>query len=245
MTLTEQNYEPEKFAAVQWNAGMLTLLDQRKLPHETIYLDYDSSREVADAITDMIVRGAPAIGVAAAYAVVLAARLAYQDSPDTWRQAIRSELQYLADARPTAVNLHWAIAEMQKAFDSISDDPEPELLEIALRIHHEDIAANHEMGRLGASLIAPNSQVVTHCNAGALATGGYGTALGVIRTAFKNGLIKHVYSSETRPWLQGNHHQLNQSYLDRRRAYNVEKKAVPYAPSYRRPQYRHAGDIYR
>ena len=182
---------------------MLTLLDQRKLPREKFYLDYDSARAVADAITDMVVRGAPAIGIAAAYAIVLAARNAYQEAPDNWIEIIEPDLQYLAEARPTAVNLHWAIAEMRKAFNSISGNPESALLELAQRIHNDDILANHEMGRLGASLIEPNSQVITHCNAGALATGGYGTALGVIRTAYKNGLIDNVYASETRPWLQG------------------------------------------
>ena len=201
--MTNLGYPAESFSAVQWNAGMLTLLDQRKLPNEIIYLDYDAPRAVADAITDMVVRGAPAIGIAAAYGVVLAARLAYQESVAHWRDAIEADVQYLNEARPTAVNLHWAIAEMCRAFDGIEGDPEPALLEIAKRIHNDDIAANHEMGRLGASLIGPNSRVLTHCNAGALATGGYGTALGVIRSAYKNGLLDQVYASETRPWLQG------------------------------------------
>ena len=147
--------------------------------------------------------GAPAIGIAAAYAVVLAARSAWQDAGKSWREKIEADIEALAVARPTAVNLHWAIAEMRKVFDSIEGDPEPVLLESAIRIHDEDIAANHEMGRLGAELIMADSQVITHCNAGALATGGYGTALGVIRTAFKNGLIKKVFASETRPWFQG------------------------------------------
>jgi methylthioribose-1-phosphate isomerase len=182
---------------------MLTLLDQRKLPREIIYLDYDSATAVAAAIKDMIVRGAPAIGIAAAYAVVLAARSAWQNAADAWVESIASDLEALAAARPTAVNLHWAIAEMRKAFASIEGDPELALLELAKRIHAEDIAANHEMGRLGAELIMPDSQVITHCNAGALATGGYGTALGVIRTAFKNGSIDKVFASETRPWFQG------------------------------------------
>ncbi len=193
----------ESFAAVQWNKGMLTLLDQRKLPQELIYLDYDSCHEVADAITNMVVRGAPAIGIAAAYAVVFAARHAYQEDIENWRKLIEPALQYLADARPTAVNLSWAIAEMRQAFDEITGDPEHYLLEQAKRIHQDDIAANQQMGRLGAELIQPNSHVLTHCNAGALATGGYGTALGVIRSAYQKGLIDHVYASETRPWMQG------------------------------------------
>jgi methylthioribose-1-phosphate isomerase len=203
LTLYNSKNITESFAAVKWDSGKLTLLDQRKLPREIIYLDYDSASEVADAIKEMIVRGAPAIGIAAAYAVVLAARSAYQTAADNWRDAIEAELKVLSDSRPTAVNLNWAIAEMRKAFDSIDGDPESALIEVAIRIHDEDIAANHEMGRLGAELINSGSTVVTHCNAGALATGGYGTALGVIRTAFNNRLIDKVYSSETRPWMQG------------------------------------------
>ncbi|MEQ8289125.1 MAG: S-methyl-5-thioribose-1-phosphate isomerase [Gammaproteobacteria bacterium] len=191
------------FSPVKWNAGMLTLLDQRRLPEEKIYLDFDDMTQVADAISDMVVRGAPAIGITAAYAIVLAARKAYASVGNRWREVIEKDLQYLAEARPTAVNLNWAIAEMRESFAGISGDPEEALLAAAMKIHDDDVAANHEMGRLGAEFIEPNSHVVTHCNAGALATGGYGTALGVIRSAYKNGLIDHVYASETRPWLQG------------------------------------------
>ncbi len=203
MTIYNSKNITEPFAAVKWDGGKLILLDQRKLPGENLYLEYDSASDVAEAIKDMIVRGAPAIGIAAAYAVVLAARSAYQTSKDNWRNTINAELELLSASRPTAVNLNWAIAEMRQAFDTIEGDPESVLLDLAIRIHDEDIAANHEMGRLGAELINPDSQIVTHCNAGALATGGYGTALGVIRTAFKNGLVKKVYASETRPWMQG------------------------------------------
>ena len=193
----------DNFVAVKWNAGMLTLLDQRRLPKETVYMDYDSVTEVADAISTMVVRGGPAIGIAAAYGVVLAARKAYADFGNDWKQHIEVDLQHLAEARPTAINLLWAINTMREQFADIQSDPEPRLLEIAKTIHQDDIDANHEMGRLGSALIRPGSQVITHCNAGALATGGYGTALGVIRSAYKSGLIDHVYASETRPWLQG------------------------------------------
>lgn len=203
MTIYNSKNINEPFAAVKWNNGRLRLLDQRKLPRESIYIDYDSATEVATAIKEMIVRGAPAIGIAAAYAFVLAARSAYKTSQNNWFETIEAELQLLSESRPTAVNLNWAIAEMRKAFNSIEGDPEPALTELAIRIHDEDIAANYEMGRLGAELITPDSQIITHCNAGALATGGYGTALGVIRSAYKNGLVKQVYSSETRPWMQG------------------------------------------
>lgn len=203
MTINNSKNISESFAAVTWNNGTLTLLDQRQLPREIIYIDYDLATAVAKAIKDMVVRGAPAIGIAAAYAVVLAARKAYRSDSDNWRNAIKDELLILSASRPTAVNLNWAIEAMQNAFDDIDGDPEPDLIKLAIRIHDEDIAANHEMGRLGAELIAPDSQIITHCNAGALATGGYGTALGVIRTAYKNGLVKQVFSSETRPWMQG------------------------------------------
>ncbi len=203
MNSNKSDYPDETFSAVKWDAGKLTLLDQRRLPGEITYLDYDSTPAVAIAIKDMVVRGAPAIGIAAAYAVVLAARSAWHNAADSWRESIETDLSTLAAARPTAVNLHWAITEMRKIFDGIEGAPEATLLERAKQIHAEDIAANHEMGRLGAELILPDSQVITHCNAGALATGGYGTALGVIRSAFKNGTINKVFASETRPWFQG------------------------------------------
>lgn len=203
MNSNQSDYPTESFSAVKWNSGMLTLLDQRKLPGEIIYHNYDSATAVATAIKDMVVRGAPAIGIAAAYAVVLAARTAWQDNTDSWRENIEIDLSTLAAARPTAVNLHWAIAEMRKVLDGIEGEPGAILLERAKQIHADDIAANHEMGRLGSELIMPDSLVITHCNAGALATGGYGTALGVIRSAFNNGTIKKVFASETRPWFQG------------------------------------------
>ena len=195
--------ETESYAAVAWRAGRLRLLDQRRLPAEIVYLDYDSATAVAAAITAMVVRGAPAIGIAAAYAVVLAARAARRTAPAAWRQEIEPDLAALAAARPTAVNLRWAIGKMRRAFAAIEGDPESALLEVASRIHHDDIAANQQMGRAGAALLQTQSRVVTHCNAGALATGGYGTALGVIRAAHKNSLIRQVYVSETRPALQG------------------------------------------
>lgn len=151
----------------------------------------------------MIVRGAPAIGVTAAYGVVLAARKAYQKSTREWQKHIHHDLETLASARPTAVNLAWALTRMRRCFSEIQGDPVPRLLEEATAIHQEDIAANQHMGELGAALIDPNSAVLTHCNAGALATGGYGTALGVIRTAYRTGKITRVFADETRPWLQG------------------------------------------
>ncbi len=203
MSNKKRPYPTATFAAVKWHTGILTLLDQRQLPGEVVYLEHDSATAVAASIKAMVVRGAPAIGIAAAYAVVLAARSAYQSATTSWRTACVAEIALLTEARPTAVNLQWAVATMCKAFNAIAGDPEPVLLNLARQIQDDDVVANHAMGRLGAALLAPASGVVTHCNAGALATGGYGTALGVIRTAFKNGTIAKVFVSETRPWFQG------------------------------------------
>ena len=189
--------------AVAWEDGRIKLLDQRKLPHETDFIYIEQAGVLARAITDMVVRGAPAIGIAAAYGVVLAARAAYRDNTSQWREAIKSDLITLSVARPTAVNLRWAITRMSRLFPDISGDPEGCLLDEAKKIHEEDVRANKTMGMSGAELIKGAGQVLTHCNAGSLATGGYGTALGVIRSAYAQGSISRVYACETRPWLQG------------------------------------------
>ena len=195
--------EFDSIQAIVWSDGQLRLLDQRILPRVEKYLTFDDSASVADAIQDMVVRGAPAIGITAAYAAVLSARGRFKQSPDDWRGRFNKDLDQLLAARPTAVNLYWAIQRMRKLADKIEADPEAELLAEARAIHAADIAANHKMGELGASLIEPDSGVLTHCNAGALATGGYGTALGVIRSAWSGGKLTQVYADETRPWLQG------------------------------------------
>ena len=189
--------------AVRWQGNRLQLLDQRALPQEVVYLDYDGVGAVAGAIRDMVVRGAPAIGITAAYGVVLAARARFAQSPAGWKRAIEADLQTLAASRPTAVNLFWAIERMRGLLADIDGDPEPMLLAAARRIHDDDIAANRYMGELGAALIETPCAILTHCNAGALATGGYGTALGVVRAGFAAGKITHVYADETRPWMQG------------------------------------------
>ena len=189
--------------ALRWQDGALDLLDQRRLPAEQTWLRCASAGGVADAIRDMVVRGAPAIGIAAAYGVVLAARTAYAAAGDGWRAAIAADLALLRAARPTAVNLAWALDRMARRFADPTSDPEPALLAEARAIHDEDVAANHAMAAHGAALIAPGSRVLTHCNTGALATGGHGTALGVIRTAHAQGRIAEVFVDETRPWLQG------------------------------------------
>lgn len=190
--------------AAVWHDGRLYLLDQRYLPERAGFLSLDSAEATARAITDMVVRGAPAIGVTAAYGVVLAARDAYARCGSDWRADVEPDLALLAASRPTAVNLFWAIERMKRLMDGLGEgDPVPAVLDEALAVHAEDRAANRAMGELGAALIAGPTSVVTHCNAGALATGGYGTALGVIRSAFAAGRIERVYADETRPWMQG------------------------------------------
>ncbi|WP_295457081.1 S-methyl-5-thioribose-1-phosphate isomerase [uncultured Thiodictyon sp.] len=190
--------------AALWHDGRLYLAEQRLLPDRVEFLVYDTAPAVAEAIHSMVVRGAPAIGVAAAYGVVLAARSAYGAAGSDWQAAIVPDLERLAAARPTAVNLAWAVRRLRAMIDRLDGaDPVQTLLDEALLIHAEDRAANHRMGDLGAELIDGPTDVITHCNAGAIATGGYGTALGVIRSAYSAGKIRRVYADETRPWMQG------------------------------------------
>lgn len=201
---TEPDMSFDSIRAVEWRDERLVLLDQRRLPREEVYLELDSAAAVAAAIRDMVVRGAPAIGITAAYGVVLAARArAAEGAP--WRDGLEADLARLAEARPTAVNLVWALERMRNRAAALEGeaDPTPGLLEEARRIHEEDVAANHRMGELGAALIEGGSGVLTHCNTGSLATGGYGTALGVIRAAYADGRVSEVFADETRPWLQG------------------------------------------
>lgn len=190
---------------VKWLDDKLFLLDQRLLPHQKIWLDFSHPNDLAHAITEMVVRGAPAIGITAAYGVVLAARQAWNIAGVNWKQAMTAPLARLAESRPTAVNLHWALHRMTELYMGLPDSESAEtiLLKEALLIHQQDIADNHTMGKLGADLLVKESVVLTHCNAGALATGGFGTALGVIRQGYVDGKISHVYADETRPWLQG------------------------------------------
>ncbi len=194
----------DRIRAVEWENGRLKLMDQRRLPLHEEYLYLDTLMAVADAIRNMVVRGAPAIGIAAAYGVVLAARDRHGAQGAGWREGLPADLEHLADARPTAVNLRWAVERMGALAKQLPvGDPVPRLLAEAQRIHSEDIAANHRMGQLGAQLIAAGSGILTHCNTGALATGGYGTALGVVRAGVAAGRITQVFADETRPWLQG------------------------------------------
>ena len=196
-------HAPDRVCAVVWRENALELLDQRLLPGVVRYRRLTEAVDVAQAIREMVVRGAPAIGITAAYGVVLAARNRYAETPQSWKTRIGEDLAILIQSRPTAVNLNWAVQRMAQVMAGLVGDPEQQLLAEAQAIHREDIAANRRMGQLGAALLDERGAVLTHCNAGSLATGGYGTALGVIRAGVAAGLIDRVYADETRPWLQG------------------------------------------
>jgi methylthioribose-1-phosphate isomerase len=191
---------------VAWEDGAVVMIDQRRLPHEEVYLRCREPREVAAAIRDMAIRGAPAIGVAAALGLALGARNSSNEGA-----ALRVEWDdlcaALASTRPTAVNLFWAIERMRRRFETLAAaGGEPlriGLLDEALAVQAEDVEACRRMGDLGAELLPPRARVLTHCNAGALATAGYGTALGVIRSAATKGRLEQVFADETRPYLQG------------------------------------------
>lgn len=196
--------ESDELRPMRWHAGALELLDQRALPQRNSYVRCTDAAEVAAAIRSMVVRGAPAIGITAAYGVVLAARACYAEKGERWGACLTQDLEMLRQARPTAVNLAWAIERMAQLAQRLGPgDPEPALLDQALAMHESDVTANRDLGGHGAELIQAGSAVLTHCNAGALATGGYGTALGVIRSAWQQGRLQRVYADETRPWLQG------------------------------------------
>lgn len=182
----------DRIRAVQWQDNHLRLLDQRLLPGEEIWIDCHDAAQVTAAIRDLAVRGAPAIGIAAAWGVAMAAQ---QGVP------LEPVLSSLRAARPTAVNLMWALDRMKKCI--VAGATADALLREAQAIQDEDLAANRHMGELGASMIAPGSGVLTHCNTGSLATAGYGTALGVIRAGVAAERITRVYAGETRPWQQG------------------------------------------
>ena len=187
--------------ALEWTGRSLQVLDQRLLPAQITYHEYTEAQEVSQAIRTMQVRGAPAIGIAAAYGVALSA-LQHYPNPN-WQATVNADIQELAASRPTAVNLFWALAKMQTVLDQASPNPVAALISQAEQIHADDIAANKTMGELGADVIGDAKAVLTHCNAGAIATGGYGTALGVIRSVYQRGKLQTIYADETRPWLQG------------------------------------------
>lgn len=196
---------PDSIRPIRFDNGVLYLLDQRLLPRETRENAYTDPLAVATAIRDMVVRGAPAIGITAGFGVVLACEVARNAAANAWRMEVDAAIDRLAASRPTAVNLFWALDRMRKMLqrcDSL-DEACTETRKLAEAMLRDDIAANRRMGELGAALIEPGRAVLTHCNTGSLATGGFGTALGVIRSAWASERITEVFADETRPWLQG------------------------------------------
>lgn len=190
--------------AIRWNGdaatGTLELLDQRLLPNEETWMEVHTSDAAAEAIRSMVVRGAPAIGLTAAYGVVLAAQ---EFGSGLSLDALESSMAALQASRPTAVNLYWALERMRRVFEAEESVTIDRLFEEAEAIRAEDIEANLAMGQFGAELLGENVTILTHCNTGSLATAGYGTALGVIRSAHEQGKLTRVYAGETRPYLQG------------------------------------------
>ena len=192
---------------LEWTDSGVRFIDQTKLPTEETYVTCKTHEQVADVIRKMVVRGAPAIGVAAAMGIALGIKNSKAATGAELKQEFDRICDLIGKTRPTAVNLFWAIRRMQQKFEYFRMRPIPqikqELIEEAQRMHAEDITANQAMGRHGATLMPTSGGVLTHCNAGALATCGYGTALGVIRAAVEQGKKIHVYADETRPFLQG------------------------------------------
>jgi len=194
-------------AALSADGRSLVILDQTLLPGEVRYLSLTETEDIVEAIRALRVRGAPAIGVAAAYGLYLAAQRLDAEDMDQFLSGLRRAAETLNGARPTAVNLSWALARMVRAAEASRALPVDEVKALlraeADAIRTEDIAISREIGRLGFGLLRPGDGILTHCNAGALATGGYGTALGVIRAAHAQGKVSMVYADETRPLLQG------------------------------------------
>ncbi len=193
---------------LRWESSRLYLLDQRALPHQERWIPYDRAEDVSRAISDMVIRGAPAIGIAAAFGMVLAAGPDTGTGAASLRAAWLRRAQEMEASRPTAVNLRWAVKRMKEVFLGLPEGlgaggVAKRLEEEALSIWREDVEANLAMGEHGQALLPEGGGVLTHCNAGALATGGFGTALGVIRAAVARGKKIRVFADETRPWLQG------------------------------------------
>ena len=189
-----------------WFSGHLMMIDQKELPHQELWLKMESAEEVADGIREMVVRGAPAIGIAAAFGVALGVRKAGDSFKSTSPETL-ALFEMLAATRPTAVNLFWALDRMKACLAKLDQVSTKDRITAAFveaqAINDEDRENNLEMGMQGAALLKDNVQILTHCNTGGLATGGYGTALGIIRSAFHVGKLKHVWVDETRPYLQG------------------------------------------
>jgi methylthioribose-1-phosphate isomerase len=187
----------DSLIAIEWlQDGRVRLIDQTRLPHEECYLETADYHDLAKAIRQMKVRGAPLIGITAAYALALASRQAISAGEEAFLSRLREVAAELRATRPTAVNLAWALERMLRVAEGAASAQ-------ARLIHEEDIEANRRIGANGSALLGTSAAILTHCNAGSLATGGYGTALGVVRAAWERGSLERVYATETRPLLQG------------------------------------------
>lgn len=195
------------FRTIEWRDNKVVMLDQTKLPGEEVYNEYSDFKSVAEAIRGMVIRGAPAIGVAAAMGIALGAREIIADTHESFFQQLSNICDVMAATRPTAVNLFWAIERMKRVAEASRDRDLNGIREIlrleAIAVEEEDLRICRSIGANGAAIIREGSTVLTHCNAGGLATAGYGTALGVIRAAHDQGKNIRVFADETRPWLQG------------------------------------------
>ena len=206
--MREQLMAAETVTGIEWRDGVLHLLDQRLLPLEQCWLACTEAAEVAEAISDMAVRGAPAIGICAAYGLVLALRHRLAEG-ESWEESLEEDFMMLGEARPTPANLFWALNRMRERLQRLR--PDEDVLKVmeaeAVAIHQSDREANLTMAQFGVEQIrrhqGSEQALLTHGNAGALATGGFGTALGVIRAATLEGMVEQVYACESRPWLQG------------------------------------------
>ncbi|MBP9825387.1 MAG: S-methyl-5-thioribose-1-phosphate isomerase, partial [Thermoanaerobaculia bacterium] len=207
--MTDDLQPAAEFRPVRFSGGALELLDQTRLPHDEEWIRCSSVFSVADAIRRLVVRGAPAIGIAAAYGLVVALLDPDDPEPEPSRR-VANAVRILGETRPTAVNLRWALEQGEETFELLRAGGERPPVELAARLldwaralHDDDIDRNRRMAEHGAALFAPGDRVLTHCNAGALATGGIGTAVGVIAAAHRAGRLAAVWVDETRPLLQG------------------------------------------
>ncbi|KAA0891739.1 S-methyl-5-thioribose-1-phosphate isomerase [Oryzomonas rubra] len=195
------------FRTIEWRDNAVIMIDQTRLPGEEVYNTYEDFKSVAEAIKGMIIRGAPAIGVAAAMGVALGAREIIADTHESFFRQLENVCEIMARTRPTAVNLFWGIERMKRVAEAHRgkslDQIREALKKEAIRIEEEDLTICRNIGKWGATLIPQGATILTHCNAGGLATAGYGTALGVIRAAHEAGKNIKVFADETRPWLQG------------------------------------------
>lgn len=195
------------FRSIEWTGQTLRLLDQRRLPHETVYAEFHTYEAVAAAIQDMVVRGAPAIGVTAAFGLVLAAQQSKAATVEVMQAELRQAAAHLQQARPTAVNLSWALKRMLLQVEAVLtpavEDMRRVLEQAAQQLYSEDVEINRQIGLQAQSLIPSPAEIMHHCNTGALATVDYGTALGAIRIAHEQGKQVHAFLDETRPRLQG------------------------------------------